>query len=369
MTVRVGLIGTSWWADFMYLSPLKEHRHCTVVAVCGRNAENSQKLADKWGVPLVFTDYNALIDSGEVDALMVVTPNVSHYPITMKALGAGLHVLCEKPLAMNYQQAREMAELAEQKGVKTFVPFTWSFMPYARYLKELIANGYLGKPYHCNLRYYSGYSRDNASQYVWRMDVAQAGSGALGDLGSHFTHLAYWLFGDITSVCSHLGQIGEHAPLDPSGQAYELADDTAVLTLTFDNGAQGSVHVTTLAYAGASPIGTTFHMDFHGSDGTLSGLSDFETRQHISGAKPGEPIHDLPIPDSIWAGANRDSVMETIGDVYGKQEFMAREWVTAIAEDKPLRPDFREGAAIQRVIDAAIKSHQERRWVDIEEIQ
>lgn len=368
MTVRVGVIGTSWWTDAMYMTQLKEHPRGKIVAVCGRNIENAQKLADKWDVAQVFTDYEDMIDSGKVDAIIVSTPNVSHHAITMRALEAGLHVVCEKPLAMNYQQAREMADAAERKGLKTFVPFTWSFMPYARYLKELIVNGYLGKLYHCNLRYYSGYSRSFGSQYVWRMDVAQAGSGALGDLGSHFIHLAYWLFGEITSVCSHLGQIGEHVALDSSGQAYALADDTALLALAFANGAQGSVHATTLAYAGTSPIGTTFHMDFHGSDGTLFGLNDFETQQHINGAKPGEPIHDLPIPDHIWAGANRDSVFGTMGDVYGKQDYMAREWVTAIADNKPLRPDFREGAAVQRIVDAAIKSHKERRWVDVEEI-
>jgi predicted dehydrogenase len=81
-----------------------------------------------------------------------------------------------------------------------------------------------------------------------------------------------------------------------------------------------------------------------------------------------ETANDLPFPDHIWDGANRESSMETFTHVFGKQDWMGRGFITAIAEDKPIQPDFRHGASAQRVIDAALKSHQEHRWIDVDSI-
>jgi predicted dehydrogenase len=94
------------------------------VAICGRNRERAEEMAHKYAIPTVFTDYHELIDKGHVQALVVATPDDLHYPITMAALDAGLHVLCEKPMALTVKQAREMTEKAEKVGVKHMVLFT-----------------------------------------------------------------------------------------------------------------------------------------------------------------------------------------------------------------------------------------------------
>jgi len=174
--ISVGVVGTSWWADAMHLPALASHPNAKITAICGRNRDNARKMADTWHIPQVYTDYHDMIENAGLDALVISTPNATHYPITMKALEKGLHVLCEKPLALTYADAKHMAETAHTKGVKHFVPFPYRFMPTARYLKELIDDGYIGRPYHLNLRYYTGYARDG--QYVWRFDVAQAGAGS-----------------------------------------------------------------------------------------------------------------------------------------------------------------------------------------------
>jgi predicted dehydrogenase len=362
----VGLAGTSGWVDFMYMNQLNEHSHGKIVAVCGRNAENAQKLADKWKIPHVFTDYDIMIKSGLVDAVIISTPNDSHYPFTMAALEAGIHVLCEKPLAMNYTQAQEMAALAEKKGLKTLTPYTWSFMPNIRYLRNLIETGYIGKPYHCSLRWKMSFTRDK--EYAWRLDAAKAGSGIVGDLGSHYIHMARQMFGEVKSVSCQLGYLGEHPSVNPDGKPYETTDDSATILVEFESGAQGVIHVTSVAYMGTPP-GFSFDIEFHGSEGMVSTGIAFEKELTVYGGQEGEPLRELPIPDDFWAGASRETGSATIGDVYGKQEVLARAWVTAIAEDKPLQPDLREGAAIQRIIDAAVKSSKERRWVDVNEIQ
>ncbi len=366
MSIKVGVIGTSWWADAMYLPALKGHPQAKVVAVCGRNADNAQKFAERWDIPQVFTDANELIEKSGVDGIVVSTMNDSHYPITMKAIEAGLHVLCEKPLGLNYGEAKRMAEAAKAKGIKHLVPFTYSYMPTARYLKELIDSGFIGKPYHLNLRYYASYGRDG--NYMWRFDLGKAGAGAVGDIGSHFMYIAQWMYGAITGVYCQLGTFTQRPKVDNDGNPYEQGDDTAIITLQFENGAQGVIHVSTMCYED-TPFGQTHHMEFHGSGGTLYSFTDWDTIQQVSGARVGDGmVKELPIPEHIWDEVRHDTVHNTYKDIFRTQDLMARQWINGILEDKPLRPNFQDGAIIQRVIDAALKSNREKRWVDVTEI-
>ena len=354
--VAVGVVGTSWWADTMHIPALDNHPNANITAVCGRNRENAQKIADRWQIPNVFTDYNEMIDSGLVEAIVVSTPNDSHYPISMKALEAGYHVLCEKPLALTFADARRMADVAAQKGVIHMTPFTYRFMPTARYLKELIDSDYIGTPYHLNMRYYTGYAREG--DYHWRFDVDKAGSGIVGDLGSHFLYLARWYFGEITHVACQLGYNVERVATDTAGNPYTVADDMAILTLNFGNGAYGVIHVTAVCYED-TPFGQTHHMEFHGSGGTLYSFNDWDTIQQVKGARVGEGVvQELPIPEHIWGKSRRDTVHNTYRDIFRVEDFMVRDFVNGIVTQTQVSPDFADGARIQRVIDAAIHSHE-----------
>ena len=364
--VSVGMVGTSWWADAMHLPALAGHPQARVVAICGRNRANAEKMAAAWNIPQVYTDYGEMIDKAGLDAIVISTPNDSHYPIAMRAMRAGLHVLCEKPIAMTYPQAREMAQLAKSRGLKTLVPFTYSFMPTARYLKQLIAEGYLGKPYHLNMRYYTGYARHG--DYIWRLDRKIAGSGIVGDLGSHFLYLAEWFYGEISAITCRLGYSAPRPPLDPAGQPYEALDDSCMLTLEFANGAYGMIHCTAVCYED-SPFGQTHHMEFHGADGTLYSFTDWDKTQQARGARVGEGLpRELPIPDDIWGKARRDTVHNTYRDIFRVEDYMIRGFVQAIADDSPLKPDMADGARIQRLIAAAERSHESGCRVEIESI-
>ncbi len=167
----------------MYLPALEGNPHVEVVAACGRNPQRAEAFAQKWKISQHFVDFKKMLDEAELDALIVSTGNDTHAPFTVAALERGIPVLCEKPLGLNYAEALEMTKLAQKTKLVNLVPFTYSFMPTARYLKRLIDQGYIGKPYHCNLRYYTGYRRK--TEYTWRLNAAEAGSGALGDIGSH----------------------------------------------------------------------------------------------------------------------------------------------------------------------------------------
>lgn len=362
--VRVGVVGTSAWADAMYLPALKAHSQANVVAVCGRNPEKARTFAARWDVPHFYTDYQDLIGSEELDAIVIATTNDTHHPITMAALSAGVHVLCEKPLAMNAVQAREMADKAREMGLKTMVPFTYRYMPTNRFVKELIDEGYIGRPYHLNMRYYADYGRPPT--YQWVFDSAVAGAGVIADLGAHWFHLARWFFGEITGLTCYLDTL-IHRLGAQDGHTYPHADDAAVVTAKFKNGAFGTFMLTTLAWEGTK-FGQTQYLECHGSDGTLYSSIDWDKLQEVRGVEADQRtgLQKLTVPDSIWQGARQDTVHNTYRDVFRQQNHMAREFITAIVEDKPIYPDFDEGVRVQELIDAAVASAKAgSRWVSV----
>ena len=364
--VKIGIVGTSWWMDAMYMPALTRHSDADVRAVVGRNVDQARAFAEQWKVPHIYTSVEELLTNERVDAVVIASSNKHHYPMAMTAIEHGLHVLCEKPLAMNYNEASRMAEAAQKAGVKTMVPFTYRFMPTARYLKELIEQGYIGKPYHLNMRYYTGYARDG--KYMWRFDLDESGSGVVGDLGTHWLYLADWFYGEIKAVSAMLGHHVSRNPR-PDGRPYKLGDDSAVTMLEFENGARGVLHVSSVAYE-ETPFGQTHHMEFHGSKGTLYSFTDWDKTQRVSGARIGEgAVRELPIPDHIWGTARREIVHDTYKDVFRDHDFMARGFVSAIAEDKSVEPSFWDGARIQRYLEAALVSAREGRRVEVNEIQ
>lgn len=369
MTVKIGVVGTSWWADAMYLPALRTHPDATLAALCGRDSDKARHVAAAYDIPKVYTDAERMFREGGLDAVVIATANETHHPLTLAALRAGLHVLCEKPLALTYAQAREMADLARAGGRITMVPFTYSYMPVNRAIKQKLDEGYLGKPFHLNLRYYAGYGFNTA--YMWRFDARTAGSGAIGDIGSHFLYLARWWFGEIESVCALAAPMLDRAPLDPSGQPYPHTEDCSIMLLRFASGAQGVVQASTIAWAG-TPFGQTHHAELNGSNGTLQAYTDWDTVQQLSGAQVNAgPVRPLEIPETIWGGVRRDTVHNTYRDVFRTQNHMARQFASAIArgaDPASLRPNFEDGCAIQRLTDAAVRSAAERRWVDVAEI-
>ena len=353
--VRVGVVGTSWWADAMYLPPLSAHEQAAVVAVSGRNAATTAAFADRWGIEQRFDDPIAMLDSAGLDAVVVASSNDSHFPLTMAALDRGLHVLCEKPLAQNAAQAQEMTARAEQTGAITLVPFTYHYMPVNQWVRRLIAGGYVGRPYHVNLRYYTGYAADSA--YSWRFDRELAGSGVIGDLASHWIHLARWLLDDTEVSVGALGSAFVERQPRPDGGAYEQAEDSAVLTVRYASGAYGVLQVCAVSWEG-TPFNQTHHLEVHGDAVTIYGVCDWDTVQEVRGVRRGErgPATVLPIPDEIWGGVRRDNVHDTYRDVFRGTDAMTRGWITAIAEQRHVRPDFADGLAVQRVVDAAVAS-------------
>ena len=186
--VRVGLIGTSWWADAMYLPALAEHPRGAITAIAGRNAATTEAVAARWGIAHSYASADALLADADIDAVIIASSNASHAPLALAAIERGLHVLCEKPLGLDAAEAGRIAAAADRAGIVSMTPFTYRFMPLSVQIRRYIDEGYVGRPYHMGARYFTGFARDG--EYAWRFDRAEAGSGVLGDLGSHWIDMA-----------------------------------------------------------------------------------------------------------------------------------------------------------------------------------
>ena len=356
--VRLGLVGTSWWADLHFLPALTSHPGAELAAICGRNRERAAELAAKYNIPAVFTGYAEMMAQGRLEAVVIATADDSHHALALAALDAGLHVLCEKPLALNAQHAREMAETAEAKGVITLVNFTYRWMPFFRYFRDLVAEGYVGKLYHAEFRYLGGYAR--GPNYMWRYDQDRA-NGVLGDLGSHFIDLAHWLAGPINRVQAHLGVFVERTGADDGPLAHP-ANDSALLLVEFAGGAHGGIHASAVAHM--AERGMLQQIRLYGEAGSLEISVPYvgpESGAVIRAARAaGNEFQTLPVPDAYWAGLDRSDPFAPFQNSAGVRHF-----VDAILDDRPAAPDFRDGYKAQQVIDAALESHRTGQAVDI----
>ena len=349
--VRIGIVGTSWWVDLMHLPSLRSDSRAEIAAICGRNPDRARQLAQKYEVPRIFTDYREMIEGGNLEAVVVACPEDLHYPIIMKALEKGLHVVCEKPLALNSKQAREMYEKAEAGGVKHMVFFTNRWVPHYRYLKELLDEGFIGRRYHCHIHRFVGSGRELLG---WRFDPHRS-NGILGDLGSHSIDLARWFFGKITTVSASLATF---APgMESEVPLSSRANNSAVLSVQFENGAQGILHASGAAHVGDR--GQEWQVFLHGEAGTLKARLTF-AGGGIEGIRASQQEYrELPIPDSIWGQADRNQpFIAQRREVFTTQAVGDRLFIDAIVEDRPVFPNFYDGLIVQEVMDAAIESHQ-----------
>lgn len=163
--VRVGVIGTTGYAEGVHIRSLASHPRAEIVALCGRDRDRAQEVAARHGISAVFTDYREMIERGNLDAIVIVARDELHHPITMDAIDAGLHVLCEKPLASTAAQAREMYERAEAAGVKHMRFFNLRASPYLRHLRRLVEQGYLGRCYAAEISIVNGFGLSGAYQW------------------------------------------------------------------------------------------------------------------------------------------------------------------------------------------------------------
>ena len=189
--VRVGIIGCGGIANGKHMPSLKKLRHVEMVAFCDIIVERAQKAAAEYGVPgaAVYTDYKELIARDDIDVVHVLTPNKQHSFITVDALEAGKHVMCEKPMAINSAEAKKMLDAAKRTGKKLTIGYQSRFRPNSMYLKQMCDAGELGEIYYARAQ---AVRRRAVPTWGVFLDAENQGGGPLIDIGTHALDLTLW---------------------------------------------------------------------------------------------------------------------------------------------------------------------------------
>jgi predicted dehydrogenase len=207
-----------------------------LVSISGRNASAVEEARARWGWAEATSDWREQVADERIGLFVNGGPNAVHAEPTLAAARAGKHVLCEKPLGLTAAQSHELWRAAEHAGVRHLCGFNYRFVPAVRLARELLEAGELGEMVHFRARYLQSWGWD-ADPGLWRFDPAQAGTGALGDLGTHVIDLARYLVGEIVSVSARVRTIVPD----------RAVDDHFVATIEFASGVVGTLEASRLA--------------------------------------------------------------------------------------------------------------------------
>jgi predicted dehydrogenase len=220
-----------------------------MVAIAGRNEAAVAEAARRYGYERYYTDWRDMVADGEVQLFDNGGPNDAHAEPCIVAAEAGKHILCEKPLGRTAEESKTMLDAVKKAGIKHMVAFNYRFVPAIRQIHKLVESGALGKIYHFRAVYLQEWIMPHYNTpLIWRLQKAQAGSGALGDLGAHIIDLARYLVGEIASVSAMTKTfITDRPKLDGSGMGKVDVDDAFAAVIDFQNGALGTVEATRFA--------------------------------------------------------------------------------------------------------------------------
>lgn len=210
--LRWGIIGPGWIAD-RFAEALRHHTHQQLVAVAGRNAEKTQRFAEKWAIPQRFDSASALLEMKQLDIVYIATPHNHHFPDGLQALRAGKHVLIEKPLALNAHEGMALKQEAESRKLLCMEGMWCDFTPKYDVITQLLLNGDLGDV-HTLLADHGQYFP--ADHRIFNVDLA---GGPLLDLGSYPIALSVKVAGGVPEQVFAQGQA---APQGVNGQASML---------------------------------------------------------------------------------------------------------------------------------------------------
>jgi predicted dehydrogenase len=286
------------------------------------------------------------------------------------AVNANKHVYCEKPMAMNLSEAREMLEAAEKSGVVHQVTFHNRFSPAMLRAKQLVDEGFLGQPMSFRVAYlHSGYVDPNRPM-SWRLDKKQSGGGALYDLGSHAIDLIRYLLGDCTKVFASLHTFIKKRPVkstDETIYADVEVDDLAILQMNTQNGAVGTIEASRIATGSTDEL----LVDVHGTQGALHfNLMDANWLYAYDARAKSEPLGGMQgytrvqtiqkYPQPAVFPSSKASIGWMRLHVASLYDF-----VTNVVRGEVGEPSFLDGVKTQEIMEAALISAEQGKWVDL----
>lgn len=326
-----------------------------VGALCTRNEETLRRWGDALSVPerLRFTDARDLFSCGGVDSVSICTPNFLHGEHVRMAIAAGKPFAVEKPLSLSAEEARELCLLERAHPLPHMVCFSYRFMPAARYARFLIREGLLGEVRHVYAAYRQGWGSNARSPRTWRFQREKAGSGALGDLGSHLIDLVRFLVGGFLEVCADGGTFIRERPLEDGGMGAVTVDDFTQFLARLEGGVPAMVSATRFAYGWRN----LQRVEVYGSKGGLVYRQDLEEgrlQSHLE-ISIGEAdfrancYHEVKAPMEF-----RCTEMEAFGRLLR-------------GDSSGLAATLEDGLQAELVMAAAERSQKTRRWEPVEQ--
>jgi predicted dehydrogenase len=338
--------------------------------VYGRNEKNVSEFADRWGWQEYATDWKEIIERDDIDLIDICTPNITHYHVALAAARAGKMITCEKPLAMNAEEAAEMVNAVKKSGKPNMVWYNYRRVPAVALAKQIVDEGKIGRVFHYRAKYLQdwtiGADVPQGGNTLWRLDKSVAGSGVTGDLLAHSIDLAIWLIGGIESVCAMTETFVKERELqDEPGTVKKVEiDDACAFLARFKNGALATFEST--RYARGRKNQNT--LEINGEKASVA--FDLENAHVLEYYSHGDESHvrgwkniqvwdsDHPYMDHWWvpgcAIGYEHTFINTLADFLSGLEIGVKKC-----------PDFEDALATQVICDAVLKSADEKRWIDI----
>lgn len=340
-----------------------------MTAICGRSEDKVAAAAKKFGWSSYETDWRRLVERDDIGLVDICSPGGNHAEVAIAALSAGKHVLCEKPLANTVDEARQMVEAANAaaaKGVKSMVGFNYRRVPAAAFARKLVQDGKLGAIRHVRAVYLQDWITDPEFPLVWRLRKELAGSGALGDIGSHIVDLTQFITGQrITGVSALTETFIKERPLPAETEGLRgtgssergevTVDDCALFLARLSGGAVATYEATRFATGRKNGL----RIELNGEKGSL--VFDLERLNELE-------LY-LTEEDNTTQGFRRILITEAehpyvsawwpAGHILGWEHSFTHEvydLVTAIGEGTDPAPSFADGLQVQLVLDAVERS-------------
>ncbi|MBI4418544.1 MAG: Gfo/Idh/MocA family oxidoreductase [Ignavibacteriales bacterium] len=370
--LRVGIIGFGQMGRihaYAYRSiPLYYDGHpCAIVlkGVCDSNEVLARKGVEQAGFEFSTTDFRELVRRKDIDIINVCTPNKMHKEALLAAIENGKHVYCEKPLAFNEAEAREIVAAVEKAGVKHQITSEYRFIPAVMKARELMDKDFVGRVFHFRGVYlHSGYI-DPKRPREWRMQKDVIGGGVLVDLGPHLLDIMHYLVGDVDAVSASMETFFKERPLpeNPSKTAPVEVEDALVAVLRLKNGALGTVEFSRVATGAEDEM----RLEIHGQNGALAfnlmqpnELHAFDAREPKSnqGFKRITTVQKYPAP------AVMPAPKFTMGWV--RSHIAAQHsFLDSIVNNQMPSPSFHDALKLHHLIECMYASVEQRDWVNL----
>lgn len=381
--INIGLIGHK------FMGRLHTHGYTNVPAafelkqipvkkiICGLG-EDLPIVAKKWGWDEWTDDWKKVVSRNDIDVIDIAAPSIMHREIAIAAAQEGKHIFCEKPLAMNLSDAREMVQIVKDAGVVNTVGFNYRKAPAIGLAKQLIEKGKIGRIFHFRGMYSQDWLVDPSFPLAWRLRKDAAGGGSSWDLGAHVVDLARFLVGEIEEVIGFQSTFVKERPIAEIEDGLTAiagkekgkvdVDDATSFLLRFENGAMGIIEVTRFGTGHRNEN----RIEIYGSEGGLM-WNGFEKQNELlfysrtdeigtqgyRAIQMGEGVH--PYGNNWWPVGHTIGFGETF--VHEIHDFLV-----AIGEGKQISPSFEDGLRCQEILTALDESIAKKAWMKVKEI-